>query len=132
MNNVVISGRLANAPEIAYTPSQTACCKFTVAVERRRRKENEQAADFVRVIVWGANAENCNRYLVKGQKVEVKGRITTGSYKDKNTGKTIYTTDVTADDVEFGEKPKQKEPSYDRPNYPEEPGFNGTNDDLPY
>lgn len=122
MNNANLSGRLATAPELSYTPSQTAICKFTLAVERRKRKDTEQGADFIRISVWGANAENCNRYLVKGQKVEVRGRITTGSYKDKD-GKTVYTTEVTAEDVEFGEKPKPKD---------DNTGFNAVDDDLPY
>lgn len=126
MNNVVLSGRLATETELGYTPSQTAKCTFTLAVEKRRRKDTEQAADFIRITVWGANAENCNRYLVKGQKAEVRGRIQTGSYKDRD-GKTVYTTDVIAEEVEFGEKPKAKaEPDYS------DTGYSATQETLPF
>lgn len=96
MNIVLITGRLANDPELRYTPSQTAVCKFTLAVDKAKKTED---ADFIRITVWSAQAENCNRYLHKGSQCAVMGRIQTGSYK--KDGKTIYTTDVVADRVEF-------------------------------
>lgn len=120
MNSVILSGRLATEAELAYTPTQTAKCTFTLAVERRRHKDTEQAVDFIRIVVWGAQAENCKRYLVKGQKAEIRGRIQTGSYTDKS-GKTVYTTDIVAEEVEFGEKPKPKN-DYQNTGYSEAPG----------
>lgn len=98
MNNVILIGRLTNDPELNYTPSQTAMCKFTLAVDRAKKTE-DQTADFIRITVWSAQAENCNRYLHKGSQCAVHGRIQTGSYK--KDGKTVYTTDVVADRVEF-------------------------------
>ena len=71
-------------------------CKFTLAVDRPHKAGEEQTADFIRITVWGGQAENCGRYLHKGSKCGVKGRIQTGSYKDRD-GRTVYTTDVVAD-----------------------------------
>ena len=108
MNNVILIGRLTKDPELSYTQSQTALCKFTVAVDRQSKEE--KTADFIRIVVWGKQAENCDRYLYKGKQVAVNGRIQTGSYKDKS-GNTVYTTDVIANNVEFLGS-KQEEPKY--------------------
>ena len=95
MNSVILIGRLARDPELSYTPSQTAVCKFTLAVDRMKDDE----ADFIRITVFGRQAETSNRYLSKGRQCAVMGRIQTGSYK--KDGRTVYTTDVIADRVEF-------------------------------
>ena len=101
MNNVVLIGRLARDPELSYTPSnQTPLCRFTLAVDRPRRNGEDAGADFIRITVWGKQAETCDRYLNKGRQVAVTGRIQTGSYKNRD-GQTVYTTDVVADRVEF-------------------------------
>lgn len=98
MNNVVLIGRLANDPELSYTPNnQTAVCRFTLAVNRMRK---EDGADFIRITVWGKQAENCDRYLLKGRQVAVHGRIQTGSYTNRDGAK-VYTTEVVANSVEF-------------------------------
>ena len=109
MNSVNIIGRLVRDPELRYTQSNQAACTFTLAVDkglsRDKREEMESAgkptADFPRIMVWGKQAENLSRYLSKGSQCAVIGRIQTGSYQDKETGKTVYTTDVIADRVEF-------------------------------
>lgn len=108
MNNVILIGRLTRDPELSYTQSQTALCKFTIAVDRQSKEE--KTADFIRIVVWSKQAENCGRYLYKGKQVAVNGRIQTGSYKDKS-GNTVYTTDVIANNVEFLGG-KQEEPKY--------------------
>ena len=101
MNSVVLIGRLARDPELSYTPNtQTAVCRFTLAVDRPRRQGEDQGADFLRVTVFGRQAENCDRYLAKGRQCAVHGRIETGSYKNRE-GVTVYTTDIIADRVEF-------------------------------
>ena len=107
MNEVILIGRLTRDPEIRYTQSQMAVCNFTLAVDRQGRRNrnsapdgNEQTADFIRITVFDRQAENCGRYLSKGRQVAVRGRIQTGSYQDKD-GKTVYTTDVIANNVEF-------------------------------
>ena len=101
MNSAVLVGRLTSDPELRYIPnSETAVGTFTLAVDRPFSKDKEKKADFIRITVFGKTAENCERFIVKGSKVAIQGRITTGSYKDKE-GRTIYTTEVTADRVEF-------------------------------
>ena len=100
-NNVNLRGHLTRDPELSYTPNtQTAVCKFTLAVDRPKRNGQDQGADFIRITVFGRQAENCDRYLSKGREVSVLGEIQTGSYKGRD-GNTVYTTDVIADNVEF-------------------------------
>ena len=109
MNKVILIGRLVRDPELRYTQGNQAVCTFTLAIDkklsRERREEAEAAnrptADFPRITVWGRQAENASRYLFKGSQCAVDGRIETGSYQDRETGKTVYTTDVVADNVEF-------------------------------
>ena len=108
MNHVTLIGRLARDPELEYTPNtQTAVCRFTIAVDKPKRSGDAQgegdyvrSADFIRITVWGRQGETCDRYLSKGRQVAVQGHIATGSYKNRN-GETVYTTDVVADHVEF-------------------------------
>lgn len=107
MNNVVLIGRLTRDPEVRYiSESQTAVAAFPIAIDRPVRSGQEKKTDFPRITVFGRQAENCERFLTKGRLVGIQGRIQTGSYTDKD-GKTVYTTDVVADRVEFlewGEK----------------------------
>lgn len=102
MNNVIISGNITRAPEVRYSAgeNQTAICRFTVAVNEGYG--DKQRTSFIPVVVFGKSAENCEKYLSKGSKVLIKGHIQTGSYE--KDGRTIYTTDVIADNyggVEF-------------------------------
>ena len=99
MNNVTPIGRTTREVELRYTTSQTAVARFSLAVERPV-KDGEKKADFPNIIVFGKQAENCEKYLAKGRKVAVQGRLQTGSYEDKD-GKRVYTTDVIAERVEF-------------------------------
>lgn len=109
MNSVNLIGHLVRDPELRYTQSQMAVCTFTLAVDkglsRDKREELESAgkptADFPRIMVWGKQGENVSRYLSKGSQCGVIGRIQTGSYQDRESGKTVYTTDIIADRVEF-------------------------------
>ena len=114
MNSVILIGRLARDPELSYTPNtNTACCRFNLAVDRPRRNGEDQGADFIRITVWGRQAETCDRYLAKGRQIAVMGRIQTGSYKNRN-GETVYTTDVVAERVEFlGSGQQQSQPQVD-------------------
>lgn len=99
MNNVTLIGRTTREVELRYTTSQTAVARFPLAVERLV-KDGEKKADFPNIIVFGKQAENCEKYLAKGRKVAIQGRLQTGSYEDKD-GKRVYTTDVIAERVEF-------------------------------
>lgn len=101
MNSVQLIGRLTRDPEIRYTSgSQMAVATFTIAIDRPTRAGGERQTDFPRITVFGKQAETCEKYLSKGRKVAIEGRIQTGSYQDKD-GKTVYTTDVVANRVEF-------------------------------
>lgn len=123
MNSVILIGRLCRDPELSYTTTGTAICKFTLAVDRPTRAGEDKTADFIRITVFNAQAENSNRYLKKGSKCAVNGRIQTGSYKDRD-GKTVSTFDVVANNVEFLDS-KTKEPA-------ERPAFAEVNEYPPF
>lgn len=98
MNNVVLVGRLTKDPVIRYTSeTNKAVSDFTLAVTRWAKRDE---ADFIRIVVWGKQAENVANYLKKGNRCAVQGSIQTGRYTDKN-GVVRYTTDVVASRVEF-------------------------------
>lgn len=97
MNTVILIGRLTKDPEVRYTESQLAIARFSIAVDREGK---DKEADFPSIIVFGKQAENCERYLSKGRKVAIQGSIQTGSYTNKD-GNTVYTTEVVANRVEF-------------------------------
>ncbi len=115
MNSVNLIGRLTRDPEVRYTSgTQMAVASFTIAIDRMTREGAERQADFPRITVFGKQAENCEKYLVKGRKVAIEGRIQTGSYQNKN-GDTVYTTDVVANRVEFlewGDRPQGESQGY--------------------
>lgn len=119
MNNVILIGRLCRDPELSYTTTGTAICKFTLAVDRPTRAGEDKTADFIRITVFNAQAENSNRYLKKGSKCAVNGRIQTGSYKDRD-GKTVSTFDVVANNVEFLDSRAKEERPAERPAYNED------------
>ena len=105
MNKVILMGRLTRDPEIRYSQgeSSSAVARYTLAVDRRfKRQGEEQTADFINCVSFGKSAEFAERYLHKGVKVVVCGRIQTGSYTNKD-GQKVYTTDVVAEEVEFAE-----------------------------
>ena len=100
MNQVVLIGNLTRDPELRYSTgaNQTAICRFTVAVNDGYG--DRQRTSFIPIVVFGKQAENCDRYLAKGRKVAVDGRIQTGSYTNRE-GNKVYTTEVIANHVEF-------------------------------
>lgn len=108
MNNVILIGRLVRDPELRFiSGTGTAVTNFTLAVDKNLSREKKQqfesqgkpTADFIRIVVWGKQGENCANYLAKGRLVAVNGSIQTGSY-EKN-GVRHYTTDINANRVEF-------------------------------
>ena len=105
MNKVILMGRLTRDPEVRYSQgeSATAIARYTLAVDRRfNRNNDENSADFIGCVAFGRSAEFAERYLRKGTKVVVTGRIQTGSYTNKD-GVKVYTTDVVVEDQEFAE-----------------------------
>ena len=101
MNKVVLIGRLTRDPELKFTPGTgAAVTTFTLAVDRRFKKEGQQNVDFIPVVVWGKTAENTANYMSKGKLMSVAGRIETRSYEAKDGGRR-YVTEVVADEVSF-------------------------------
>ena len=107
MNKVILMGRLTRDPEVRYTNSDQpqAVARYTLAVDRRGGKDQEQSADFINLVAFGKRGEFAEKYLKKGTKVLITGRIQTGSYTNKE-GQKVYTTDVVVDDQEFAEGKK--------------------------
>ncbi len=104
MNKVVLVGRLTKDPELKYTQGGDAVATFTLAVNRNfKNKDGKYDADFINIVVWRKQAENAANYLAKGRQAAVSGRIQTRTYKDKDD-KTIYVTEVVADEVQFLDK----------------------------
>lgn len=104
MNKVILMGRLTRDPEVRYSQGENALAiaRYTLAVDRRFKKDNEQTTDFIPCIVFGKSAEFVEKYFRQGTKVTVCGRIQTGSYTNKD-GVKVYTTDVVVEEQEFAE-----------------------------
>ena len=104
MQKWVATGRLTNDPTIRYSQGDKPCCfaKFSIAVNRRFKRENEPDADFINCTAFGKTAEVIEKYFTKGMKMEVVGEIRTGSYTNKDGAK-VYTTEVAAEEVGFAE-----------------------------
>ena len=104
MNRLTIIGNLTHDPELRTTPSGDSVCSFSVAVNRRQRRDaqnnGQPEADFFRVSAWRQLGENCAKYLAKGRKVAVVGSVSVRTYQ-ANDGTTRATLEVNATDVEF-------------------------------
>lgn len=103
MNKVILSGRLTREPEIRYSAGENATmiARYTIAVDRKYDRER-QSADFINCAAFGRAGEFAEKYLHKGVKVNVVGRIQTGSYINRD-GIRVYTTDVIVEEQEFAE-----------------------------
>ena len=106
-----------------------AVCTFAIAIDRPARQGEDKKTDFPRIIVFGKQAENCERFLAKGKLVGIQGRLQTGSYE--KDGSMVYTTDVVADRVEFLEwgEPKAEPKAVEEP-APE--GFAAVEEQIPF
>ena len=108
MNKVILMGRLTRDPEVRYSQGESplAIARYTLAVDRRFNRgnagDNQQTADFINCVAFGKTGEFAEKYLRKGTKIAVTGRIQTGSYTNKE-GQTVYTTEVVVEDHEFAE-----------------------------
>ena len=101
MNKVILIGNLTRDPELTETASGIAVCRFSIAVSRDYAgADGNRETDFFNITVWSKQAENCGKYLKKGNKVAVVGRLQNRSYDDKD-GNKRYVTDIIADEVEF-------------------------------
>lgn len=100
MNITSLIGRVVGQVETRYTESGMAISRFTIAVDRDFKKEGEPTSDFIRCVAFSKQGEFAEKYLKKGIKIGITGRIQTGSYKDKD-GKTVYTTDIVVSNYTF-------------------------------
>lgn len=143
MNKVVLVGRLTRDPEVRYSQGEkaTAVGRYTIAVDRKFKRENEPTADFIPCVVFGRSAEFAEQYFHQGMRVSVSGRIQTGSYTNKD-GIRIYTTDVIVEEQEFAESRAESEAHRESSGYapasqmPEGDGFmnipDGIDEELPF
>ena len=104
MNKVILMGRLTRDPEVRYGAGEnsTAVARYTIAVDRRFKRDGEQSADFISCVTFGRNAEFAEKYLRQGTKIVLTGRIQTGSYTNRD-GQKVYTTDIVVEEQEFAE-----------------------------
>ena len=138
MNKTTLLGRLTKDPEVRYTQGEqpVAIARYTLAVDRKYKKEGEPTADFISCVAFGKLGEFAEKYLKKGIKIAVVGRIQTGSYT-KEDGTKIYTTDVVVEECEFAESKGNSENSntsnpsgFDPLNIPDTPA--DTDGNLPW
>lgn len=145
MNKFIGIGRLTRDPDVRYTQGENSMCvaRYTLAIDRHvKRDQNQQTADFISCLAFGKNGEFAEKYLHKGMKIAVTGRIQTGSYTNRE-GQKVYTTDIVVEDQEFAESksaqqtggvPQQKNGQPD--NIADEGGFmdipDSLNEDLPF
>ena len=143
MNKVILMGRLTRDPEVRYGAGEnsTAVARYTLAVDRRFKRDGEQNADFIGCVAFGRNAEFAEKYLRQGTKIVLTGRIQTGSYTNRD-GQKVYTTDIVVEEQEFAES-KSAAGNGDQGNYirpsssaSDVDGFmnipDGINDRLPF
>ena len=104
MNKVILMGRLTRDPEVRYSAGENALAiaRYTLAVDRRFRRDGEATADFISCVSFGRTAEFAEKYFHQGMRVSISGRIQTGSYTNKD-GQKVYTTDVVVEEQEFAE-----------------------------
>ncbi|MBF1053903.1 MAG: single-stranded DNA-binding protein [Parvimonas sp.] len=140
MNNVILIGRLIKDVELRYTQSSNATyARFTIAVDRGMSKDKkqeaeangQQTADFINIVVWGKQAENCQRYLQKGRNVAIQGRLQSGSYTAQD-GTRKFVTEVWAERVQFIEWGEKKEDHTQPFGQFDEISFETTNEDIPF
>lgn len=104
MNKVILMGRLTRDPEVRYSQGDnaTAIARFTLAVDRRIKRDNEASVDYINCVSLGRSAEFAEKYFHKGTKIVIVGRIQTGSYTNKD-GQKVYTTDIVIEEQDFAE-----------------------------
>lgn len=142
MNKTILIGRLTDEPTVNYTQGENlvAIARYRLAVNRKFHREGEPEADFINCVAFGKQGEFAEKYLHKGMKIAVSGRIQTGSYTNKDGAK-VYTTDVVAEEHEFceskssgtGTTPASQPSQYAPTNADEFMSIpDGTEDELPF
>lgn len=138
MNKVILIGRLTRDPEVRYSQGDkpTAVARYSLAVPRKFKRDGEQDCDFINCLAFGGGGEFAEKYLRKGMKIAITGRIQTGSYTNKD-GVKVYTTEVVVEEHEFCEsKGSNSGVSQANPNPAENDGFmnipDGIDEELPF
>lgn len=137
MNRVDLVGRTTSDIELKQNVNNKNYCRFTLAVNRDfKREDGQQEADFISCVAWGKTAEVMSKYVKKGNRVAISGRIQTGKYDDES-GKTIYTTDIVVTNMEFIETKKDSRPEpediyQNESTSDSSPTYDITSDDLPF
>lgn len=136
LNKVILIGRLTKDPDVRYTQGNEPLCiaRYNLAVDRKIKKDEEANADFISCVAFGKSAEFAEKYLAKGIKIAISGRIQTGSYTNKE-GQKIYTTDVVVEEQEFAESKKKDEEQQEKAQESSDGFMNlppGAEDDLPF
>ena len=110
MNKVILMGRLTRDPDVRYSAGENALAiaRYTLAVDRRFKRDGEATADFISCVAFGRSAEFAEKYFRQGIKIAVSGRIQTGSYTNRECQK-VYTTEVVVEDQEFAESKNASE-----------------------
>lgn len=139
MNKVILVGRLTRDPEVRYSQGENtmAIARYTIAVNRRFKREGDPEADFIRCVVFGRAAEFAEKYFRQGLRIAISGRIQTGSYTNKE-GIKVYTTDVVVEEQEFAESMAEREHTQTPASAPESSGDGfmnipeGIDEELPF
>ncbi len=137
MNKVILVGRLTRDPEIRYSQGEDSMAvgRYTIAINRRVKPDQEQTADFLRCIVFGRSAEFAEKYFRQGMRIAVSGRIQTGSYVNKD-GIKVYTTEIVVEEQEFAESKAEAEGRPFHESTTNADGFmnvpDGLDEDLPF
>ena len=140
MNKCQLVGRLTKDPESVQTQSGTSMCRFSVALERRFKREGEQQADFPNCVAFGKTADFICQYFFKGKLIGISGHIQTSNYKNQQ-GQTVYKTDIVVDEAEFvggknesgGQQATQPHGQPIEPYSPQDPNFEPMDDaELPF
>lgn len=139
MNKVILMGRLTRDAEIRSSQggNPTTIARYTLAVDRRFKRDGDQTADFIGCVAFGKSAEFAEKYFRQGIKVVVTGRIQTGSYTNKD-GQKVYTTDVVVEDQEFAESKATSQQNQNNANgsVPSSDGFmnipDGIDEEMPF
>lgn len=140
MNKVILVGRLTRDPEVRFSTGEKprAVAHYTLAVNRRFKREGESDADFIRCVIFGKSAEFAEKYFRQGLRIAISGRIQTGSYTNKE-GVKVHTTEVLVEEQEFAESKSERgsAPEEEFPGaVPDEDGFmnipDGIDEELPF
>ena len=139
MYKVILVGRLTRDPEVRYSQGENtmAIARYTIAVNRRFKREGDPEADFIRCVVFGRAAEFAEKYFRQGLRIAISGRIQTGSYTNKE-GVKVYTTEVVVEEQEFAESMAEREHTQTPASAPESSGDGfmnipeGIDEELPF